>query len=192
MLLGAKGTSRNLPKTGCALALNLIIVSSMKQQALLNLLLQLDKEGQVCRVELFRRSGHRSETKLPSYIGPTSGLFPTSTDNRVQVERPCVSSHYVPTPSFFHGDILALLTLVIQNHLTYLALSLDNPPNPCHHRLWYFLSEIPQQVRRRGRGSLRAPRSPQHKNFYLLVSLNHSNPWIPESGGISGDHFGLN
>lgn len=50
MLLGAKGTSRNLPKAGCVLALNLITAASINQQALLNLLLQLDRGGQDARV----------------------------------------------------------------------------------------------------------------------------------------------
>lgn len=50
MLLGAKGTSRNLPKAGCALALNLITAARINQRVLLNLLLQLEGGGQVSRV----------------------------------------------------------------------------------------------------------------------------------------------
>ena len=50
MLLGGKGTSRNLPESGCASALNLITAAGINQQVLLNLLLRLDRGGQVSRV----------------------------------------------------------------------------------------------------------------------------------------------
>lgn len=50
MLLGAKGTSRNLPTAGCVLALNLITATSINQRALLNLLVRLDRRGQDSRV----------------------------------------------------------------------------------------------------------------------------------------------
>lgn len=45
MLLGRKGTSRNLPMAGCALALNLIRAARINQQVLFNLLLCLDREA---------------------------------------------------------------------------------------------------------------------------------------------------
>lgn len=47
-------------------------------------------------------------------------------------------------PSFVHGDVLALWTFMIQNHVAHTALSLE-PPSPLH-RFQELLPEGPQQV----------------------------------------------
>lgn len=138
MLLGAKGTSRNRPKAGCFLALNLITATSINQWALLNLLLWLDRRGQDSRViqEIWPLSQRQNR---PAAWGPKGGLFPIPSDNWGWVERPCVSNHYISTPSFFHGDILALWTLVIRNHVAHLTLSLEPPipaPPPLVFAVW--------------------------------------------------------
>lgn len=67
MLLGAKGTSRDLPKAGCAAAVNSITAASIHQRALLNLLLRPYGEAKVA--ELFGRSDKTIQLHQAQRVG---------------------------------------------------------------------------------------------------------------------------
>lgn len=92
MLLGGQEHQEGLPEAGCALAQNWITAAGINQQALLNLLLGLT--GKAKFVQLFRKSGHRSDA-----LGLQGELFSTPADSCGRVERPClhfstVTRHY--------------------------------------------------------------------------------------------------
>lgn len=128
----------------------------------------------------------------PAASGPKGGLFPTPADKWGRVERPCVSNHHISMPSFFHSDILALKTLVIQNHIAHLTLSLEppipGPPIPVF-AIWGFT-----QMTGREWGSWVAPGCP----LAQTDTSTHQSMWvtqIPESqkeGEPQAELLGLN
>lgn len=171
------------------LALNLITAASINQRVLLNLRLRLDRGGHV--LKLFRKSGHRSETKPSSCIGPKEWVISnTLWQLGLSGKTLCFQS------SHFHTFILPWW------HLSS-ADTCDSKPcgslssfHKAPTSLPHPLSICCLRVHSRWGGESRAPGGPRlptgtDGHFYPLVSRSHSNLWITESERPQADPLDL-
>lgn len=188
-VIRSQGNIKKPPHVWLRLALNLIRAASISQRVPLNLRLRLHRAGHA--LELFRRSGRRSETKPSSCIGPKEWVI---SNTLWQLGRSgktlCFQSSHFLTFILPWWHLSSADTCDSKPCGSFSSFHRAPPPCPT------LLSICCLRVHSRWGGGSGAPGNPRlptgtDGHFYPSVSQTHPNPGIPESGRPQADPLDL-